>query len=150
MQENKKIRVLFLCTHNKARSQMAEGILRYLGGDRFEVYSAGNEVAEAVHPMAVKALADMKIDISGKKPKHLNQFIDQTFDYIITVCDRANDNCPTFPNDPERIHWSLTDPAAFEGTDEEKQAEFNRIAMQLVSRVRIFVELPNPANQAPV
>ncbi|NWJ48863.1 MAG: arsenate reductase ArsC [Chloroflexi bacterium] len=141
MTNENKIRVLFLCTHNQARSQMAEGILRHLGKARYEVYSAGNELASDVHPLAIKTLANMGIDISNHYPKHLNQFLDQEFDYIITTCDRIKESCPAFPGDPERIHWSLSDPASVEGSEEEKQAVFNDLAVELGTRIRMLMQL---------
>src|SRR4051812_31005672 len=103
------IRVLFLCTHNSARSQMAEALLRHLDKRRFETYSAGTE-ATRVHPLAVRAMADVGIDISNARSKHLNEYIGKDFDYVITVCDAANESCPLFPGDPKRIHWSFQDP----------------------------------------
>ncbi len=144
MEKLEKIRVLFLCTHNQARSQMAEGILRHIGKDRYEVFSAGSEPAEQVHPMAVNALKEVGILISQQKPKNLEMYLDQEFDYVVTTCDRANETCPTFPGDPERIHWSLPDPSAFEGSVKEQQAFFNQLAMELQTRIRLFTQLPAP------
>jgi protein-tyrosine-phosphatase len=111
--------VLFLCTHNSARSQMAEGILRQRSQNRIEVFSAGTEPGQ-VHPMAVRAMAELGIDIHNQRSKHLNEFLGKDFAYIITVCDRARENCPIFPGAPQRIHWSLPDPVEFEGSDEER------------------------------
>ncbi|MEI6046186.1 MAG: arsenate reductase ArsC [Chloroflexota bacterium] len=139
-----KIRVLFLCTHNQARSQMAEGLLRHLGGERYEVFSAGSLPAEQIHPLAVKAMAEIDVDISQQQTKHLDQFQDQFFDYIITTCDRIRATCPTFPNDPERIHWNLPDPAEVEGGEEERLESFQQVADLLRNRIRIFVQLPAP------
>jgi protein-tyrosine-phosphatase len=126
--------VLFLCAHNSARSQMAEGILRHLGGEHVEVFSAGSAPSE-VHPEAVQALADLGIDISQQQPKHLDIFANQRFDYIITVCDRVREASPLFPNDPECIHWSIADPAAVDEPAARKQA-FQHTAQQLVTRIR--------------
>jgi protein-tyrosine-phosphatase len=128
------VRVLFLCTHNSARSQMAEGILRHLGGDRILAFSAGSQPAE-VHPEAVQAMVAIGIDISKQQSKHLDTFANQSFDYIITVCDRVREICPLFPTDPERIHWSFADPAAVENEAARKQA-FQQTAQQLVTRIR--------------
>lgn len=128
------IRVLFLCTHNSARSQMAEGILRQLGGERVEVFSAGSAPSE-VHPEAVQALAELGIDISQQQSKHLDGFANQPFDYIITVCDRVREACPRFPNDPECIHWSIADPAAADEPAARTQA-FQHTAQQIVTRIR--------------
>ena len=108
------IKVLFLCTGNSARSQMAEGLLRSLGKQHFEVYSAGTHPTE-LHPLAVAVMQELRIDISDQRSKDLSEFLGQDFDYIITVCDRARDNCPTFPGDNQRIHWSFEDPAAAVG-----------------------------------
>lgn len=136
---------MFLCTHNQARSQMAEGLLRYFGGDRFEVFSAGSEPAEELHPLAVAAMADLNVDISQQYPKHFNQYLDQTFDYVITTCDRINESCPTFPNDPEHIHWSFPDPVTFEGTRAEKADQMRKLALELTNRVRLLIALPTTA-----
>lgn len=131
------VRVLFLCTGNSARSQMAEGLLRALGGQDFEVHSAGLEPRE-LNPLAVEAMAEIGIDISGQRSKHLNEFLDIQFDYIITVCDRARDSCPTFPRDSENIHWGYDDPAAAQGTEEEKLAVFRRVRNEIRQRLGIW------------
>ena len=132
-------RVLFLCTHNSARSQMAEGILRHLGGSRVEAFSAGSHPTK-VHPDAVRVLAAMGIDISQQQSKHLDAFAGRPFDYIITVCDRVREVCPLFPNDPERIHWSFPDPAIIEDTTAREQA-FQQAAQQLLTRLRHLITL---------
>jgi arsenate reductase len=116
-------RVLFLCTHNSARSQMAEGILRRLGGEGFEVFSAGT-VETRVHPLAVTAMAEKDMDISSQRSKHMDEFAGEQFDYVITVCDNANESCPIFPGSPERIHWSIPDPSAVEGSEEVRLRAF--------------------------
>ncbi len=103
-----KQQVLFLCTHNSARSQMAEGFLRSLAGDRFEVASAGTE-ATRVHPLAIRAMADISIDLSGHTSK-IVEFVQQPWDYVITVCDAANEACLVFPKKSSRLHWSFEDP----------------------------------------
>lgn len=132
------IRVLFLCTGNSARSQMAEALLRSFGGDDFEVYSAGLE-PKGLHPMAQKVMREIDIDISAYTSKHLDQFLHQSFDYIITVCDRANDNCPTFPGDNERIHWSYEDPAAITNDSVAQQQLFRQVRNEMSERLRIWV-----------
>lgn len=145
-----KIRVLFLCTHNQARSQMGEAILKKLGGDRYEVYSAGSEPTKEIHPMAVKEMGYQGYSMEGQFPKHLNLFLDQKFDYIISTCARLEAICPTFPGDPEQIHWFFPDPADFVGGYFAQQAEFGKIAQQLENRIRIFIALPyelTPANE---
>ena len=134
------IRVLFLCTHNSARSQMAEALLRHIGGERFDVQSAGTE-ATRVHPLAVAAMADVGIDISGARSKHLSQFIGDDFDYVITVCDAANESCPVFPGDPKRIHWSFPDPSAVEGSEVERARAFARVRDEITLRLRTWIQL---------
>lgn len=129
------VRVLFLCTHNSARSQMAEALLRQLGGPAVEVFSAGTEVSE-VHPLAIAAMAGLGIDISGQRSKHLDEFRGQSFDAIITVCDRVREECPVFPGDPAQIHWSFADPAAVTGDPDTQRQAFAETARQLGMRVR--------------
>ena len=136
----KPIRVLFLCTGNSARSQMAEGILRKLGGERYEGHSAGTE-PRTLHPLAVQSMTEAGIDIAGQQSKSLDRYLGQPFDYIITVCDRARDNCPTFPGDSRRIHWSFDDPAAVYGTEVQQMKEFNRIRHEISERIRIWTAL---------
>ncbi|HYG65070.1 MAG TPA: metalloregulator ArsR/SmtB family transcription factor [Thermoanaerobaculia bacterium] len=138
--EGKRVRVLFLCTHNSARSQMAEAILRQMAEDRVEVASAGTEVTR-VHPLAAKTMAARGIDSSGLRSKHLNEFLDQQFDYVITVCDRASETCPIFPGAPERIHWSIPDPSSVEGDDATREAAFQRAADDLLTRIRYLLSL---------
>jgi protein-tyrosine-phosphatase len=128
------MRVLFLCTHNSARSQMAEGILRIRGGERVQAFSAGTEPSK-VHPLAVRAMEAMQIDISKHVSKSLEDFHGQDFDYIITVCDRARESCPIFPGDPHQIHWSFPDPAAVEGTEDERYDAFQKTSIQLNTRI---------------
>jgi thioredoxin type arsenate reductase len=136
----RRVRVLFLCTHNSARSQMAEAILRHLGGDRVEVHSAGT-VATRVHPLAIAAMADKGIDISGQRSKHMDELTGENFDYVITVCDNARETCPVFPGAPERIHWSIPDPAAVEGTEETKFRAFRTASDDLMTRIRYLLTL---------
>jgi arsenate reductase (thioredoxin) len=132
--------VLFLCTHNSARSQMAEGLLRHLAGDRFEAYSAGTE-ATHVRPLAVRAMDEIGIDISGQESKTLNRYLGEPFDYVITVCDEANEACPFFPGAKNRLHWSFEDPAQATGSEEERLGVF-RTARDKI-RERIEQELVN-------
>ena len=124
--ETMKRRVLVLCTGNSARSQMAEGLLRELGGDRLEVYSAGTLPSE-VNPLAIEAMRERGIDISGHRSKHLSEFLGQPFDDVLTVCDKAAENCPIFPGRARRTHWSFPDPAAAQGSSEERLAFFRRV-----------------------
>jgi arsenate reductase len=129
-------RLLFLCTGNSARSQMAEGLLRHLAGDRFEVFSAGTEPAERVHPMAVQVMSERGIDISAQRPKPLSDFDGQQFDLLITTCDDANEACPYYPGAKRRLHWSIPDPARRAGTDEEVRAAFRSAADDLTRRIK--------------
>ena len=133
-------RVLFLCTHNSARSQIAEGLLRHLAGERFEVMSADTEAAH-VRPLAVRAMAEVGVDISGQESKTLERYLGQPFDYVVTVCDEANEACPFFPGAKNRLHWSLEDPAQATGSEEERLAVFRRVRDEL--RDRIEQELVN-------
>jgi ArsR family transcriptional regulator, arsenate/arsenite/antimonite-responsive transcriptional repressor / arsenate reductase (thioredoxin) len=126
-------RVLFLCTHNSARSQMAEGLARRYGQGRIEAFSAGSEPSE-LHHYAVRAMAGLGIDIGMQRPKHLDEFRGQSFDYIITVCDRIRESCPVFPGDPHQIHWSFADPA--EVDEPARYRAFERVAVELLSRIR--------------
>ena len=127
-------RVLFLCTHNSARSQMAEGLLRHLASDRFEAHSAGTE-ATRVRPLAIKAMGELGIDISTQTSKTLDGYVDQRFDYVITVCDDANESCPIFPNATHRLHWSLPDPSKLTGTDEQQLAVYRQVRDELRARI---------------
>jgi protein-tyrosine-phosphatase len=139
-----KIRVLFLCTHNQARSQMAETILRHVGGEKYEAFSAGTEPARQVHPMAVLAIEKLGFQADMQKPKHLSEFEGQEFDYIITVCDRAKAQCPTFPGDPVQIHWDFADPVTYDGSISDWQAFFDKTAIELAGRIRLLMQLPAP------
>ena len=141
VEREQPIRVLFLCTHNSARSQMAEALLAQIGGERFEVVSAGTE-ATRVHPLAIRAMADVGIDISGARSKHLNEYLGQNFDYVITVCDSANESCPVFPGSPQRIHWSFADPSAAEGSENDRYRAFERVRNEITMRLRTWVQLP--------
>jgi len=131
----KKQRVLFVCTHNSARSQMAEGMLRTWEGDRYEVASAGTEVT-AVRPEAIAVMAELGIDISSQHSKSVNEFLGQEWDWVITVCDQARQTCPVFPGAGQTTHWSLDDPSAAEGTEEERLEVFRRVARDIWARVR--------------
>ena len=134
-----KKKVLILCTGNSARSQMAEGLLRHIAGDRFEVESAGT-VASFVRPQAIAVMNEIGIDISTHRSKCLDEFLDKSFDYVITVCDIANQTCPTFPGNADRIHWSFEDPAEFKGTDEETLVVFRAVRGQIQQRICEFAE----------
>ena len=125
-----KKRVLILCTGNSARSQMAEGLLRYDAGDRFEVASAGTKPSQ-VRPEAIAAMRELGIDISGQRSKSVDEFIGQRFDYVLTVCDNTKESCPIFPGGTVMIHRSFEDPAALEGSEEERLAFFGRVRDEL-------------------
>ena len=127
-------RVLILCTANSARSQMAEGLLRTLSHGDIEVYSAGTKPSQ-VNPIAVQVMAERGIDIHGQRSKHLNEYLTQPFDSVITVCDDAAEACPVFPGRAERIHWSIPDPATVMGTDDERLAAFRQARDLLESRL---------------
>ena len=129
-----------MCTHNSARSQMAEGLLRHLTGDRFEAYSAGTE-ATHVRPQALRVMGELGIDISGQESKTLDRYLGEPFDYVITVCDDAKKACPFFPGAAQRLHWSLPDPAAAEGTEDERLEVFRSVRDRL--RDHIEGELVN-------
>ena len=120
-----RIKVLFLSTHNSARSQMAEGLLRHLTGDRFEAYSAGTE-ATHVRPQALRAMGELAIDISGQESKTLDRYLGEPFGYVVTVCNDAKEAYPFFPAAAQRVHSSLPDPAAAEGTEDERLEVFRR------------------------
>jgi arsenate reductase len=129
-----KQRVLFICTHNSARSQMAEGLLRYLGGERFEVFSAGTE-ATHVRPLAIRAMAELGIDISGQQSKTLDRYLGESFDDVITVCDTANETCPIFPGAKQRRHWSFEDPSRATGSEDEQMAVYRRVRDEIRARI---------------
>ncbi|HYP54431.1 MAG TPA: arsenate reductase ArsC [Pyrinomonadaceae bacterium] len=131
--------VLILCTGNSARSQMAEGLLRREGGGRFEVFSAGVEPS-FVRPEAVEAMREVGVDISGHRSKSVDEFAGRAFDYVITVCDNARENCPVFPGETRRVHWSFDDPAAAGGDSEARLAVFRRVRDEISARLREFVE----------
>ncbi len=134
------IRVLFVCTHNSARSQIAEALLGRYGGPDFEVHSAGTE-ATRVNPFAVRVLAESGIDWSQARSKIIAEFLTQRFDYVITVCDRARETCPVFPGSTNTLHWGLDDPSDVQGPDDEKLAAFRRTGVEVLARLRPFIEI---------
>jgi arsenate reductase len=136
---NKPIRVLILCTGNSARSQMAEGLLRHLAGDRFEVLSAGVSPTQ-VRPEAITAMREIGVDISHHHSKSVDEFTGQKFEYVITVCDNANEQCPLFSGDTKRIRWSFDDPAKMDGDEEARLAVFRRVRDEILQRLRVFVD----------
>jgi len=129
-----KERVLFLCTHNSARSQMAEGFLRRLAGDRFEAQSAGTEET-TVNPFAIRVMAERGIDISKHRSKVYEGLMDKPWDYLITVCDDANERCPFIPGVEKRLQWSFEDPSRATGSEAERLAVFRRVRDQIEARL---------------
>lgn len=142
------IRVLFLCTHNSARSQLAEALLARYGGDGFLVRSAGTEETR-VNPYAVRVLAEQGIDWSAARSKVLTEFLGEPWDYVITVCDRARQACPVFPGTVNSLHWGLDDPSEVEGADEERLEAFRRTATEVSVRLRPFIEIARRASGRP-
>ncbi|MEX2011140.1 MAG: arsenate reductase ArsC [Chloroflexota bacterium] len=131
------IRVLFVCTGNSARSQMAEAILRQIGHGAFETFSAGTD-PRGVNPLTVRALANAGIDASAARSKSVTEFLGQSFDYVVTVCDRARETCPVFPGRAESLHWGFDDPAEATGSDAERLAVFERVLREISARLRTF------------
>lgn len=139
-------RVLILCTGNSARSQMAEGMLRHMAGDVYEVASAGVSPSR-VRPEAIEAMRELGIDISHHRSKSVDEFTNQKIDYVITVCDNAREHCPIFPGEAKQIHWSFDDPAAIEGDEVARLAVFRRVRDEISERLRAFV---TETNQSPL
>lgn len=133
-----KKKVLILCTGNSARSQMAEGLFRHEGGDRYEVFSAGTRPS-TVRPEAIAVLAEIGIDISGQRSKSVDEFVAQPLDLVITVCDNAKESCPVFPGRTQRLHWPFEDPAHVEGTEEKRKAAFRTVRDQIRLKIRTFL-----------
>ncbi len=133
-------RVLFLCTGNSARSQMAEAFLRQYAGDRFEAHSAGL-APKAIHPLTLQVMEEIGCPLTGQSSKGVNVYLGKThFQYLITVCDQAEQNCPTlWPGVNQRLHWSFEDPAAFQGSEDEKLAKFRAVRDQIEQKVREWV-----------
>lgn len=143
----KRKRVLFLCTHNSARSQMAEGWLRALAGDRYEVHSAGTEATQ-VRPPAIQVMAESGVDIAGQESKTLARYLGQPWDAVITVCDQANESCPIFPGAARRLHWSFPDPSKATGSTEQQLATYRTVRDAIRERLIAFLEAtPNATLQ---
>lgn len=134
--------VLFLCTGNSCRSQMAEGLLRHLAGERFEVASAGTHPV-GLNPGAVAAMREIGIDISMHRSKRVDEYLDMRFDYVITVCDRAKETCPIFPASSVQLHWSFEDPAAAQGPAQARSAVFRRVRDEIAGRIKQFPDEEN-------
>ncbi len=137
--DNDRVRVLFLCTGNSARSQLAEALLGRLGGSRFEAFSAGTQPGR-VNPYTVRVLAEEGIDWSDARSKSVAEFLGQPFDFVVTVCDNARETCPNLPGRHAMLHWSLEDPAAAQGTDDEIVEAFRRTRDDISARLQPFVD----------
>jgi ArsR family transcriptional regulator, arsenate/arsenite/antimonite-responsive transcriptional repressor / arsenate reductase (thioredoxin) len=140
-ERKRPLRVLFLCTENSARSQIAEALLRHLSHETIEAFSAGSAPAAQVHPLAIQVMQHTGLDMSQARPKHFDTFAGQHFDTIVTVCDRVREVCPVFPDDPERIHWSFSDPALEIGSEETRSHAFEQTSLQLTTRIRLLITL---------
>ena len=138
-----RARVIFLCTGNSARSQMAEAFLRKYGNDRYEAFSAGLE-PKAINPFTIRVMQEIDIDVSGQRLKGVGEYLGKVlFQYLITVCDDAEKNCPSvWPGVNKRMHWSFEDPAAFEGTADEKIAKFREVRNQIEQKIRAWLASP--------
>jgi arsenate reductase len=134
-----KLRVLFLCVHNSARSQMAEGLLNHFYGDRYQAFSAGSE-PQPIQPLAVWVMAELGIDISRQRSKSLKELYGQYFDLVISTCEPARSACPIFPCDAEKLHWNLPDPARAEGSKKAKMAVYRQVRDELMKLIREMVE----------
>lgn len=140
------LRVLFVCTGNTARSQMAEALLRHLGGPAFAAFSAGTE-PRGVNPLTLRALDVAGVDATGLRSKSVTEFLDQAFDHVVTVCDRARESCPVFPGEHESLHWGFDDPAEAAGAEEERLAVFERVMTEIAGRLRTFIPVALAAQQ---
>ncbi len=133
-------RILFLCTGNSCRSQMAQVIMNQAGKGRFEAFSAGSKPAGIVHPLAIKTLEQAHLSTDGLRSKSWEELEGQPFDYVITVCDRAKESCPIWPGHPMTAHWSFEDPAEATGSDEEKERVFRKVFQEIQARIRLFLD----------
>jgi len=134
-------KVLFLCTGNSARSQMAEVALNRFGKDKFMGYSAGSEPREQINPYTLKSIQQSGLSIEGLYPKEMSVYEDEVFDFIITLCDRMKENCPVYPNRPIYAHWGMPDPASFVGSEDETLDYFDRTFQEIVNRINLFINL---------
>jgi arsenate reductase len=145
-------RVLFVCTHNSARSQMAEAFLRHWGNDRYEAHSAGTEPS-GLRPEVVEVMAELGIDVSAQQSKGIERYLDERFDWVVTVCDRARESCPVFPGAERTSHWGFDDPAEAEGDSEARVKVFRRVRDEIGQRIRLFLlvdERMEPDQRSPV
>lgn len=136
---NKPTKVLILCTGNSARSQMAEGLLRHLGADRFDVASAGVSPTK-VRPEAIQVMEEIGIDIRHQFSKGVDRFVGSLFDYVVTVCDNANEHCPVFPGSTQRVQWSFEDPASVEGDEATRLEAFRTVRDKIRQRLETFIQ----------
>jgi len=141
--------VLFVCTHNSARSILAEALLRHKGGDRYEAFSAGTQPGQ-IRPYALQVLAEAGIPTEGLHSKSVGEYVDHRFDFVITVCDRARQECPVFPGAGERLHWGYDDPSAVEGSEEEKLAAYRRVFTLISARLDLFLAVERRQRSMPV
>ena len=144
--QTRPIRVLFVCTGNSARSVLGEALLRARGGDAFEVHSAGT-APKGINPLTLRVLDEAGLDASWARSKSVTEYLGQSFDYVITVCDEARQVCPVFPGVHESLHWGYEDPAAAEGTEEERLAVFRRVFTQMAERINQFIPLARKSRQ---
>jgi arsenate reductase len=135
-------RILFLCTGNSCRSQMAQVIMNRSGKDRFEAFSAGSKPAGQVHPLALRTLEEFHFSTEGLRSKSWGEYEGQPFDFVITVCDRARESCPVWPGQPVTAHWGFEDPAEATGTDEQKERVFRKVLLEIQTRIALFLALP--------
>lgn len=140
------IRVLFVCTHNSARSVMAEVLLGHHGGDAFEVHSAGVEPGE-IRPLTLRVIQEAGLPTDGLRSKSVAEFAGQSFDHVVTVCDSARQACPVFPGEGQRLHWGYEDPSAATGTDEERLAVFRRVMIAISERIHLFIPIAHRAGE---
>jgi arsenate reductase len=133
-------RALVICTGNSCRSQMAEALWKDLGAGRWEVFSAGSKPAGHVHPMAVKVMAEAGVDISAHRSKHLEEFVGEPFDVVVTVCDGASESCPVFPGTQQTLHWPFRDPADAEGGEDERLAVFRAVRDEIRRRIEEYLK----------
>jgi ArsR family transcriptional regulator, arsenate/arsenite/antimonite-responsive transcriptional repressor / arsenate reductase (thioredoxin) len=143
----RRTRILFLCTGNSARSQMAEAMAKHLGAGEIDARSAGSH-PKPLHPNAVRVMGERGIDLQGRRAKHLDEFTGQRFDYVVSLCDRVREVCPEFPGHPDMIHWSVPDPARGGGSDEETYPAFGRTAEELATRIRFLLEMTEHASSS--